>query len=52
MRPRRFPWDVHEQFVLKFGEELRLMTDHLTDELFAVPAAKGRRTPRSMEFQD
>jgi len=35
------PSDVREQFVLsdeEIANELRLMTDHLTDELFAVPA--------------
>jgi N-formylglutamate deformylase len=36
------PGDVREQLVLNDEEivdELRLMTDHLTDELFAMPEA-------------
>jgi N-formylglutamate deformylase len=36
------PLDVREQFLLSdegLAEEIRLMTDHLTDELFAVPEA-------------
>ena len=36
------PMDVREQFVLtdkQLADEIRLMTDHLTDELFAVPEA-------------
>ena len=36
------PLDVREQFLLsdeRLADEIRLMTDHLTDELFAVPEA-------------
>ena len=36
------PLDVREQFLLSeegLADEIRLMTDHLTDELFAVPEA-------------
>jgi len=36
------PGDVREQFVLtdeEIADELRLMTDHLTDQLFAMPEA-------------
>ena len=38
----RIPADVRDQFVLsdeQIADEIRLMTDHLTDELFAVPEA-------------
>jgi N-formylglutamate deformylase len=38
----RVPLEVRDQFVLtdeQLGDEIRLMTDHLTDELFAVPEA-------------
>jgi N-formylglutamate amidohydrolase len=38
------PSDVREQFVLsdeRIADEIRLITDHLTDELFAVPDAIG-----------
>src|SRR5262245_46762433 len=36
------PSDVREQFIVndeELTEEVRLMTDHLTDELFAMPEA-------------
>jgi N-formylglutamate amidohydrolase len=38
----RIPADIRDQFVLtheQIADEIRLMTDHLTDELFAVPEA-------------
>ena len=36
------PSEVREQFVLtdeQLADEIRLMTDHLTDDLFAMPEA-------------
>jgi predicted N-formylglutamate amidohydrolase len=39
---RAIPSDVREQFLVsdeRLADEIRLMTDHLTDELFAVPEA-------------